>query len=86
MDHSLINPNQIRDYGIPLWDNAYDTSQNGELSVELDEAVKVQMKTQWTKILFESTASTKQELHECMEIITSQARKNGTLTKLGQVE
>ena len=29
MDHSLINPNQIRDYGIPLWDNAYDKTIMG---------------------------------------------------------
>ena len=68
MDHSLINPNQIRAYGIPLWDNAYDTSKNSELSIELDEAVKVQMKTEGTKILFESRASTKQELQECTKI------------------
>ena len=60
MDHSLINPNQIRDYGIPLWDNAYYQSRNGELSIELDEAVRVQMKTQGTKIIFFSRARTKQ--------------------------
>ena len=47
MDHSLINPNQIRDYGIPVWDNAYDKSRNGELSIELDD-IKVRMKTQGT--------------------------------------
>ena len=39
MDHSLINPNQIRDYGISLWDIAYDQTRNGELLIELDEAV-----------------------------------------------
>ena len=44
MDHSLINPNQIRDYGIPVWDHAYDKSRNGELSIELDD-IKVRMKT-----------------------------------------
>ena len=51
MDHSLINPNQIRAYGIPPWDNAYNQTRNDELSIELDEAVKVQMKTQGTNIL-----------------------------------
>ena len=60
MDHSLINPNQITAYVIPLWDNVYDQSRNGELSIELDEAVRVQMKNQGTKILFESRAPTKQ--------------------------
>ena len=69
MDHFLINPNQIRAYGIPLWDNAYGQSQNGELSIELNEAVKGQMKIQRTKILFESRAPTKS--------------KNYTLIRLG---
>ena len=49
MDHSLIDPNQIREYGIPLWDNAYDKTRNGELSIESVKAVKVRMKTQGTK-------------------------------------
>ena len=65
MDHSLINPNQIRAYGIPLWDNANDTTRNGELSIELDEAICVKMKTQGTKILFESRAPTTEELQNC---------------------
>ena len=70
MDHSLINPNQIWDYGIFLWDNAYDQSRNGELSIELDEAVKVKvwMRTQGTAILFESRVPTKEELQECTKI------------------
>ena len=61
MNHSFNNPNQIRAYGIPLWYNAYNHSRNGEPSIELDEAVKVQMKTQVNKNLFESRAPTKQE-------------------------
>jgi len=24
LDHSLINPNQVRHYGIPFWDNPFD--------------------------------------------------------------
>ena len=68
IEHSLINTNQIRAYGIPLWDNAYDQAKNGELSIELDEAVRVQMKTQGPKIIFESRAPTKQELQECTKI------------------
>ena len=68
LDHSLTNPNQIRNYGIPLWDNAYDKSRNGELSIELDESVKVRMRTQGTKTLFESRAPTREELQECPKI------------------
>jgi hypothetical protein len=29
MDHSLINPNQIREYGIPVYDNPFTQSQFG---------------------------------------------------------
>ena len=77
MDHSLINPNQIRDYGIPLWDNAYDKSRNGELSIELDESLTVRMRTQGTKILFESRSPTKLEMQECQQIqLTSKKEWN----------
>ena len=86
MYHSLINPNQIRAYGIPLWDNAYDLSRNGELSIELDEAVKVQMKTQGTKIIFESRAPTKQELKGCTKIyLTSKKEWNPQKVRMSEV-
>ena len=49
MDHYLINPNQIRAYGILLWDNTDDQSINDELSIELDEAVRVQMRLRGLK-------------------------------------
>jgi hypothetical protein len=29
MDHSLINPNQIREYGIPVYDNPFSQPQFG---------------------------------------------------------
>ena len=85
MDHSLINPNQIRDYGIPVWDNAYDKSRNGELSIELDD-VKVRMKTQGTKILFESRAPTREELQECEQIqLASKKEWNPKQVKMSEV-
>ncbi|CAJ1936118.1 unnamed protein product [Cylindrotheca closterium] len=28
LDHSLINPNQVRKFGIPLWDNPFDEVRN----------------------------------------------------------
>ena len=86
MDHSLINPNQIRAYGIPLWYNAYDQSRNGELSIELDEVVRVQMKTQGTKIIFESRAPTKKELQECTKIhLTSKKEWNPDKVRMSEV-
>ena len=29
MGHSLINPNQIREYGVPVYDNLYNKNQFG---------------------------------------------------------
>ena len=86
MDHSLINPNKIRAYGIPLWDNAYDQSWNGELSIELDEAVKAHMKTQGNKILFESRAPKKKELQEFTKIhLTSKKEWNPHKVRMSEV-
>ena len=86
MDHSLVNPNQIRAYGIPLWENAYDQSRNGELSIELNEAVRVQMKTQGTKIIFDSRAPTKQELQECTKShLTSKKECNPHKVSMSEV-
>ena len=86
MDHSLINPNQIRDYGIPLWDNAYDKSRNGELSIELEEAIKIRMRSQGTKILFESRAPSKEELEQCTKIqLTSKKEWNPHQVKMSEV-
>ena len=36
LDHSLINPNQIRAYGIGFWDNPYDKDKG--LRIEMEEA------------------------------------------------
>ena len=86
MDHSLINPNQIRDYGIPLWDNAYDKTRNGELSIELDKSVKVRIRSQGTKILFESRAPTREELQGCTKIqLTSKKEWNPHQVKMSKV-
>ena len=28
LDHSLFNPNQVRSYGVPLWDNPFDETKD----------------------------------------------------------
>ena len=35
LDHSLINPNQVRSYGIGFWDNPFDKERG--LQIDLDE-------------------------------------------------
>lgn len=52
LDHSLINPNQIRAFGIDLWDNPYDKERG--LGIHANSSVLIKMRTKGTKVLFES--------------------------------
>ena len=62
LDHSLINPNQIRSYGIPFWDNPFDTTRT--LGMELSPNVSIPFETRGTKILFTSRVPTTHELRD----------------------
>ena len=59
LNHSLINPNQIRHYGIPVWDNPYD-DRNG-LSIDIKEDFIIKLSTKGTKVFFQSRSSTRDE-------------------------
>ena len=75
LDHSLINPNQIRSFGIDLWDNPFDKLRG--LQMHVGSSVVVEMKTKGTKVLFESRSPTQTELNECHHIdITSRSEWN----------
>ncbi|KAI2503240.1 hypothetical protein MHU86_11177 [Fragilaria crotonensis] len=63
LDHSLINPNQLRAYGIPFWDNPYDQAR--PLSIEVDNDLSIPLCTSGTKIYFRSRVPTVTELAEC---------------------
>ena len=80
LDHSLINPNQVRDFGIGFWDNPYDPTR--QLQIDINDEISIRMRTLGTKILFKSRSLTDQELRECPHIeITSRREWNpGTIT------
>jgi hypothetical protein len=50
LDHSLINPNQIRSYGIDFWDNPFDRERG--LLIDVNEELKIPMHSNGTKIQF----------------------------------
>ena len=84
LDHSLINPNQVRAHGIPFWDNPYDKERG--LKIELDY-VEVDLQMKGTKLFFESTAPTKRELEDCTRIyLTSRKEWNPIKVRLGKAE
>ncbi|KAI2496598.1 Reverse transcriptase (RNA-dependent DNA polymerase) [Fragilaria crotonensis] len=66
LDHSLINPNQLRAYGIPFWDNPYDQAR--PLSIEVDNDLSIPLCTSGTKIYFRSRVPTVTELAECTHL------------------
>lgn len=62
MDHSLINPNQLRSYGVPVWDNPFDADR--ELSIEATDAVTIPLSQMGTKTLFNSRVPSDDELQD----------------------
>lgn len=66
LDHSLINPNQVRSYGIPFWDNPFDTSRT--LSIEVDNTLHIPLRTFGTKIAFRTRVPSEAELRNCEHV------------------
>ena len=66
LDHSLINPNQIRSYGIPLWDNPFDPAHG--LSIDVNSSLKILLHASGTKVGFRTRVPTQHELATCEHI------------------
>ena len=57
LDHSLINPNQVRFNGVGFWDDPYDDMD--ELGIEVyNKDITIPMHFSCTKLMFESTVPT----------------------------
>ena len=73
LDHSLVNPNQMRHYGINVQDNPYCRTQM-HLSTEEEEDVVIPLLSDGTVIYFSSRTPNEKELHECRHVeFTSKA-------------
>ena len=66
LDHSLINPNQLGNYGVKVNDNPNNRSNN--LVIIANDEVLIQMHTRGTKIQFKTRVLTTQEMNECLKI------------------
>ena len=87
LNHSLINPNQIRSYGIPLWDNPFD--RDHPLAMEPSPDVTIPFHTSGTKIYFTSRVPTTHELQDPNIIrieITSPVDWNPTRVSLSSID
>ena len=85
LDHSLLNPNQIRAYQVGFWDNPYDPYHS--LSIDVDRATVIPLDRRGTKVYFTSRAPTEYELANCHHVeLTSNAPWEPHDVTLGQVE
>lgn len=76
MDHSLVNPNQLRHFGVNVQDNPYCRTQIMHMATE-DEDVIIPLLSDGTIIYFSSRTPTEKELHECRHVeFTSKAEWN----------
>ena len=67
LDHSLINPNQVRHYGNDMWDNPFD--QHHGLCIQIPNSVEIPMECKGSKIQFTSRVPSRRELATCPHII-----------------
>ena len=63
MDRSLINPNQLRSFGVPVCDDP--TDQYRELGIELEDGYFIPMKMNGSTCGFKSRCPTISELETC---------------------
>ena len=73
LDHSLINPNQLRAYGVTVQDNPYD-SMAMHIAAENDD-FSFPMTADGTVIYFDSRTPTNHELATCPHVILSSANE-----------
>ena len=68
LDHSLIDPNQIRHFGIPLWDNPFDSAHKISVGPVNENGLIIPLTTQGTRIFFDSRSPSPTELATCPHI------------------
>lgn len=73
LDHSLSNPNQLRSYGIPFWDNPFDKDKG--LHIEASDELTINLSVRGTKIYFESRSPSQRELQSCPHITLTSPRE-----------
>lgn len=84
LDHSLINPNQLRHFGIEVCDNPY--AAEGMFINEPESGVNVPLQARGTIIFANSFAPTDHELQTCQHIVlTSPSLWNPQTVRLGEI-
>ncbi len=62
LDHSLINPNQIRHHGIPVFDNPYNQDSDREMGMVVSDTCCIPFASEGSTIYFTSSYPTNEEM------------------------
>lgn len=85
MEHSLINPNQLRQFGVDLCDDPFDSHRTLRLK-DPASGLEVPFQMDGTIVYFESHAPTLSELESCPYIeLTSSKEWNPQTVQIGQL-
>ena len=69
LDHSLINPNQIRHNGIPVFDNPYEQDPNREMGIAVSDACHIPFESEGSTIFFCSSYPTDDEMDSYPHVV-----------------
>ena len=84
LEHSLINPNQIRHNDVEFWDNPYDNSH--DLCIHTNDGLVIPLTYEGTKLVFHTRVPSKHELATCHHVdMTSKEIWEPSEVTLGEI-
>ena len=84
LDHSLVNPNQCRSFGLEVNDNPFD--KDNDVGIKATSELFIPLTTKGTKVHFKTRVPTENELETCLHIdMTSKIEWNPNEIKLGEI-
>ena len=69
LDHSLINPNQVRHNGFQLFDNPFETDPTRQMGIVLNESDRIPFQSQGTTIYFNTRYPTDHEMETYPHVV-----------------
>ena len=64
LSHSLLNPNQLRHFGIKVQDNPFNTTEPMSITADNDK-INIPLTSQGVDIFFETCTPSRKELQRC---------------------
>ena len=74
LEHSLFNPNQLRHFGVDVWDNAYDPHHTPSIKCHNDD-MTIPLSKKGTKVYFTTRSPTDEERNKCHHIQLTSPRE-----------